>query len=55
MQYKLQSDVALPKKTREVNFVTSLNITSGALLQLKLPMIWTRVPSELVRISEVLL
>jgi hypothetical protein len=32
MQSKIQNKVLLPKKTREVHFITSLNIFSVALL-----------------------
>jgi hypothetical protein len=55
MQSKFQNESALPKKTSEVHFITSLNIFSVALLQLKFSLIWTRVCSQLARFSEVLL
>jgi hypothetical protein len=45
----------LPEKKREVHFITSLNIFSVTFLQFGLPLIWTWVPTQLVRISEVLL
>lgn len=54
MQYKFQTKVLLPKNTREVHFITSVNIFLVALIQFGLSLIWTRVRSQLVRISEIL-
>jgi hypothetical protein len=48
MQSKFQNKVVLPTKSSEIYYITSLNIFSVAHLQLGLPLIWTRVRSQLV-------
>jgi hypothetical protein len=55
MQSEIQIEVVLLKKTRDVHFITTVNLFSVALLWFGLPLIWTRVHSRLVWISEVVL
>jgi hypothetical protein len=55
MQSEFQNKVVLTKQTREVHFITSLNIFSVAHLYFGPSLIRTRVPSQFLRISDVLL
>jgi hypothetical protein len=54
MQSKFKNKVILHKKTREIHFISSLNIFSAEILSFRLSLIWIKVRFQLVRISKVL-